>query len=209
MTVNDQDTADDRTDVFRRRLLQGLAASIEERGYRDTTVADIVRHAQTSRRTFYQHFDSKETCIAALLMETSREILAFVTAAVDSTAPWATQVQQAIEAWFHANEARAALALTWVSEVPSLGLAARTLQRDMAAGFIDLVVAICDTEKSRAAGAAPASRDLAALLLAGLRELTAAVAEQSLPMSEAIELGVDASIRLLGPPAERTNDSLE
>ena len=29
--------------AFRRRLLDGLAASIEERGYRDTTVADIVR----------------------------------------------------------------------------------------------------------------------------------------------------------------------
>jgi AcrR family transcriptional regulator len=35
-------------DPFRRRLLDGLAASIEERGYRDTTVADIVRHARTS-----------------------------------------------------------------------------------------------------------------------------------------------------------------
>ncbi|MDT5056873.1 MAG: hypothetical protein QOF66_5239, partial [Mycobacterium sp.] len=35
-------------DRFRDRLLDGLAASIGERGYRDTTVADIVRHAHTS-----------------------------------------------------------------------------------------------------------------------------------------------------------------
>ena len=34
-----------RDDAFRRRLLDGLAATIEERGYRESTVADIVRHA--------------------------------------------------------------------------------------------------------------------------------------------------------------------
>ena len=45
---------------FRRRLLDGLAASIEERGYRETTVADIVRHARTSKRTFYDHFPTKD-----------------------------------------------------------------------------------------------------------------------------------------------------
>ena len=45
--------ADDAASPFRRRLLDGLAASISERGYRDTTVADIVRHARTSKRTFY------------------------------------------------------------------------------------------------------------------------------------------------------------
>ena len=46
--------------AFRDRLLDGLAASIGERGYRDTTVADIVRHARTSKRTFYGEFSSKE-----------------------------------------------------------------------------------------------------------------------------------------------------
>jgi hypothetical protein len=42
----------DDTHPFRLRLLDGLAASIGERGYRATTVADIVRHARTSKRTF-------------------------------------------------------------------------------------------------------------------------------------------------------------
>ena len=50
-----------------QRLLDGLAASIAERGYRDTTVADIVRHAQTSKRTFYDEFASKEECFIELL----------------------------------------------------------------------------------------------------------------------------------------------
>ncbi|MFI5067448.1 MAG: TetR family transcriptional regulator, partial [Streptosporangiales bacterium] len=41
---------------FRRRLLAGLAEAIRERGFRESTVADVVRHARTSRRTFYEHF---------------------------------------------------------------------------------------------------------------------------------------------------------
>ena len=46
--------------AFRARLLDGLAASIGERGYRATTVADIVRHARTSKRTFYDVFAGKQ-----------------------------------------------------------------------------------------------------------------------------------------------------
>jgi AcrR family transcriptional regulator len=46
---------------FRRRLLEGMAAAIRDTGYRDATVADVVRHARTSRRTFYEHFPSKQT----------------------------------------------------------------------------------------------------------------------------------------------------
>lgn len=38
-TAVDDAPAVGRNDDFRRRLLDGLAASIEERGYRDTTVA--------------------------------------------------------------------------------------------------------------------------------------------------------------------------
>ena len=54
-------------DPFRLRLLDGLAASIGERGYRTTTVADIVRHARTSKRTFYDHFADKLQCFLAAL----------------------------------------------------------------------------------------------------------------------------------------------
>src|SRR5687768_12356230 len=49
----------------RRRLLDGLAACIRERGYPDTTVADIVRAARTSRRTFYAQFADRQECLVA------------------------------------------------------------------------------------------------------------------------------------------------
>ena len=62
---------DDAASPFRRRLLDGLEMSIHERGYRDTTVADIVRHARTSKRTFYEQFASKEDCLIELLRRNS------------------------------------------------------------------------------------------------------------------------------------------
>src|SRR3984885_6292881 len=61
-TVANDASSADPTDVdpFRQRLLDGLAASITERGYRARTIADIVRHARTSKRTFYDQFESNE-----------------------------------------------------------------------------------------------------------------------------------------------------
>ena len=64
------------TQPFRRRLLDGLAASIEERGYRETTVADIVRCARTSKRTFYDYFPTKEACFVELLSANNEELVA-------------------------------------------------------------------------------------------------------------------------------------
>ncbi len=46
----------------RARLLDAMARVVTEQGYDATTVADIVREARVSRRTFYEHFDDKEGC---------------------------------------------------------------------------------------------------------------------------------------------------
>ena len=74
------DTGATRIPAHRRsvpdRLLDGLAASIGERGYRDTTVADIVRHARTSKRTFYEQFASKEECLIELLRRNNENLIA-------------------------------------------------------------------------------------------------------------------------------------
>ena len=101
--------AGDAVSPFRRRLLDGLAASIGERGYRDTTVADIVRHARTSKRTFYGEFSSKEECFIELLAAGNREMIARIRGAVDPEADWRDQIRQAVDAWVDDIEARPAI----------------------------------------------------------------------------------------------------
>jgi AcrR family transcriptional regulator len=193
-------TVADDSGEFRRRLLDGLAASIVEDGYRKTTVADIVRRARTSRRTFYAHFSDKEACFVALLTDANARMIREISAAVDQQAPWTSQVRQAVEAWIACAESEPAITLSWIRVVPALGTGARRLQRDTMASFVTMIQTLCDTDAWRAVRPSPVSRPLAIMLLGGLRELTATTVEDGGRISDITELAVQASIALLGPP---------
>ena len=194
-------TANDDPGEFRQRLLDGLAASVVEDGYRNTTIADIVRRARTSRRTFYEHFSDKEACFVALLTDANTQMIRQISAAVDQNAPWASQVRQAVEAWIASAESRPAITLSWIREVPSLGAAARQLQRSTMEAFVTMIQTLCDTDAWRAVRVSPVSRPLAIMLLGGLRELTATTVEDGGRISDITELAVQASTALLGPPS--------
>jgi AcrR family transcriptional regulator len=195
----DMERADDEKGNYRQRLLDALEESIAEDGYPRTTVADIVRRARTSRRTFYEHFDGREACFVALLTEANNDQVRQISAAVDANAPWRSQVRQAVEAWISSGESRAPLMLSWIRDVPSLGIAARRLQRDAMENFIEMVQALGDTDEFRAAGIGPVSRQRIIMLLGGLRELTAITVEEGGHMSDITEEAVAASIALLNP----------
>jgi AcrR family transcriptional regulator len=194
-----QPRVDEDKSNFRQRLLDALEEGIAEDGYPRTTVADIVRRARTSRRTFYEHFDSREACFVALLTEANAEQVRQISSAVDANAPWKSQVRQAIEAWISSGESRSSLMLSWIRDVPSLGDAARGLQRDAMENFIEMVRALADTGEFRAAGVGPFSRQRIIMLLGGLQELTAITVEEGGRMSDVTDEAVDASIALLAP----------
>lgn len=191
-------TEEQRT--FRRRLLDGLAESIVAIGYRNTTVADIVRRARTSRRTFYEHFTGKEECFVALLTDANTEMIEHITAAVDPSAPWTTQVRQAVEAWIGCVESTPGIVVSWIRDVPALGPAGRDLQRTLMAAFADMVEALSNTDEWRALRPNGVSRQLTVILLGGLRELIATTVEEGGRASDIIEVSVQAAIALLAPP---------
>jgi AcrR family transcriptional regulator len=184
---------------FRRRLLEGMAAAIRECGYRDSTVADVVRHARTSRRTFYEHFPGKQACFVALLREANAAMVRQIAAAVDRRAPWDVQARQAIEAWIAAAQADLALTLSWFRDLPSLGADARHLQRESLEAFIVLIRDLTDTPELRAAGVAPPSRQLMVMLFGGLRELIASTVEDGGEIGGITEVAVRATQALLDP----------
>jgi AcrR family transcriptional regulator len=49
----------------RERLLRAVIAAVGRTGFRNVTVADIVRGARVSRAAFYAHFTDKEDCFLA------------------------------------------------------------------------------------------------------------------------------------------------
>ncbi|BBX98791.1 TetR/AcrR family transcriptional regulator [Mycobacterium lacus] len=189
----------DDGDPFRSRLLDGLAASIDERGYRATTVADIVRHARTSKRTFYDQFASKEQCFQELLLADNETLAKSIRAAVDPDADWQRQIRQAVEAFVSHIESRPALTLSWIRELPPLGDVARPVQRRGTELLTGLLIELSASAGFRRADLPPLNMPLAVILLGGLRELTAVAVEDGRPVREIVEPAVDASIALLGP----------
>ena len=199
--VPDADTAsgDAVGAPFRQRLIDGMAASIRERGYRETTVADIVRYARTSRRTFYAEFSTKDECYLALLYTTNAKMRQRIEEAVDPTAPWQRQVRQAVEAYIAAAASEPAIMLSWIRELPALGTVARTVQREAIDSMTEMLLSLTDTDVFRRAGAGPLSRPLALLLLGGIRELTATTMEDGGDVRDLTEVATSAATALLTP----------
>ncbi len=61
-------------------MLRALAATVAEKGYPATTVAEVVDRAATSQRTFYEHFANKEEALLAALDSGSAQMLGTVAA---------------------------------------------------------------------------------------------------------------------------------
>jgi AcrR family transcriptional regulator len=186
-------------DAFRVRLLDGLAASISERGYPASTVAHIVRHARTSKRTFYGQFASKEECFLELLATDIERLGAAILSDVDPEADWHQQIRQAVEAYVGYIEARPAITLSWIRQLPSLGAVARPVQRRGLQLLSGLLMDLSASPGFRRADLPPLTAPLAVILLGGLRELTALAVEDGQPVRGILEPAVDASIALLGP----------
>jgi AcrR family transcriptional regulator len=197
---------------FRRRLLEGLAESIAERGYRETTIADIVRHARTSKRTFYQEFASKEECFIELLHTANLDLIAQIRASIDPEAFWQDQIRQGIDAYVDVIESRPAVTLSWIRELPGLGPAVRSVQRQSIAQLTEMLIDLSGNPGFQRANIEPTSPELAVILLGGLRELTALTVEDGKDVRDIVETAVTAFIAVVGgaltprgePPAYRT-----
>jgi AcrR family transcriptional regulator len=82
----------------RERLIAGLAEAIAENGYSGTTIAHITRAAAVSRRTFYEHFASKDECFVAAYDTVMKELQERVSAAFDEAEEWPRAIRGGIEA---------------------------------------------------------------------------------------------------------------
>ena len=185
----------------RTRLLAGLAEVLRERSYAELTVADVVRHARTSKRTFYEQFADKHDCFVALLRLSNEELSSSIAAAVDPAAPWRDQIRQGVGALLGLVQAEPHLFLNWFRAVPALGDEGRELVRAGMATFVDLMRTLADTPDLQRAGVRPPTRELGIIVFGGLRELIATALEEGREPETLIDAASDAVSALLAPRA--------
>jgi AcrR family transcriptional regulator len=82
----------------RERLIAGLAEAVAENGYSGTTIAHITSHAAVSRRTFYEHFSSKDECFVAAYDTVMAELRERVSEGFEEASDWAHGVRSGIAA---------------------------------------------------------------------------------------------------------------
>lgn len=82
----------------RERLIAGLAEAVAENGYAGTTIAHITRHAAVSRRTFYEHFSSKDECFVAAYDSVMTELRKRVGEAFEQEEEWPQAIRAGIAA---------------------------------------------------------------------------------------------------------------
>lgn len=148
------------------RLLEGLAASIREKGLAQTQVTDIVRHARASRRTFYNHFEDKEACFVELMNTLSDAFLEGVDRAIDREAPIETQIDQAIDTYLALVTSDPGLTQTFASA--STGERIVMAQRQAFEHYAELIVAVVESDSARDPRVAPVSLERAYMLVSGL-----------------------------------------
>jgi AcrR family transcriptional regulator len=158
---------------YRQRLIAAMATSIGERGYRASTVAEIVRIAHTSRRNFYEQFADREACFLALFEEANDALMEQIAAAIDPSEPLERQVDRALGAYLDNVTSQPGLYQSFVRELPALGQAGAERQVVVIERFARLLVALVDTGRQAQPelGARPLSIEMAVIIVGGLREL--------------------------------------
>lgn len=124
----------------RRRLLQALASVASDKGYAATTIADIVRDAGVSKRTFYEHFGSKEACFLLLYRTVSASALRTLSDAVKPDRPWQDQLEHALGAYLSHLAFRPALLRTLFVEIHHLGADGAQARREVMQHLADFML---------------------------------------------------------------------
>ncbi len=161
---------DDATD-HRTRLLLGLTRALGERPYAELTIADVVRHARVSKRTFYEHFADKEACFLETYLAISGALLARIMAAAAREAPGEAQLKATTEAYFSALERERPLLRAFLSEVHAAGPAALDMRRKIHGRFAELLCTLASRAREQRHDVRELSPELALAIVGGINEL--------------------------------------
>jgi AcrR family transcriptional regulator len=180
----------------RSRLLQAMAVAAASKGLAVTTISDVVREAGVSKRTFYEHFSSKEACFLTLYRELAAAAVKTLGDALTPEKPWQAQVETALHAYFSHLAAGPGLMRALFVEIHHLGAEGLQVRREVMRQFAEFMLTVVNGGSNLGDGGGRKepqilTQTMAMAAVGGINEL----------VLEMIEQGQAASVDTLTPAA--------
>jgi AcrR family transcriptional regulator len=103
------------------RLMRAIAEATAERGYAQTSVADVLARARVSRETFYQQFSSKQDCFIAAYEQAADSVLGMLEREAASPGAPLERFDRTVRVYLDALAAEPAFARLFMVEVYAAG----------------------------------------------------------------------------------------
>jgi AcrR family transcriptional regulator len=158
----------------RARMLDGMARAVAARGYARVTVADVVRLAGVSRRTFYEQFADKEDCFLAAYRTGTALFGGDILAAIGQLPPeagWRERLEAGMGRYTAVLAADPGFARAFVIDVLGAGPRAVALRRQGQERFVDLFRRLSDRAVREEAALGPVPDLFLYALVGGISEL--------------------------------------
>ena len=127
------------TEITRARIFEAMASVVGQRGYAAATIADVVKAASVSRRTFYEHFDDKEDCFVEAYRTGCENGIAQIDAALRALddPDWRTRLRVSLETYVALLAAEPHFARVLLIEVLGAGPRALAMRERILAIYVD------------------------------------------------------------------------
>jgi len=182
---------------FRERLLLGMAEAIRERGeLKPVTVAEVVRHAHTSRRTFYQHFADRDACFLALFDVVSAALLERIAGAATGEGPFGERVDRAVAAYLGAVAAEPVLTRACIQETPALGAEGLERVRVLHERWAQQIMVLVEEARRHDDTLRPLPLEVATIIAGGFRDLVISALDQGRDLTELQDVAGDVLRRV-------------
>lgn len=120
------------------RIISALVQETAGKGFRATTVADVVKRAGISRKTFYENFNSKEDCFLAAQEHAMLTALNRVVEAAGTDQSWPLRVRAGLAAFLEYVAEEPALAKTCMVEALAVSPSSMGYYEESQQAFISL-----------------------------------------------------------------------
>jgi AcrR family transcriptional regulator len=155
----------------RSRLIAAMALALFEKSYGAISVADVVRIARVSKRTFYEHFSTREACYLATYEALSGTLLDRVEQTLQSEPDVQQRLEAAVRTYLSSLQEVPALTRTFFLEIQLAGPDAVAARRKVFQRFAGTLQSIVRRGREDGADIRLLDESLAVAIVGAINEL--------------------------------------